>query len=246
MRGLGGVPKNDSKDLRGNPPPNQLTIGQFFSRPNLEGQPVDAAPQTSQPKLSVPFPEQNLGDLAGLPVLGVARGGGEPVAAGVAGAAGAGLQHQIVLDKTSKHVSYFGMGKNATINMEPLVLAFKATFGGLFNSRDGMGGGAGKKPTAGALLSWQGAELNYSEAFDLLLETHKMLWTPHAKGNSCKVVGKGALAVKVVMTDDAQCFNDLKQKFNRICRALHPDDYASDPSHRVYAIDATKADQTQE
>jgi hypothetical protein len=61
-----------------------------------------------------------------------------------------------------------------------------------------MGGGAGKKPTAGALLSWQGAEMNYSEAFDLLLQAHKILWTPHIKGNSCKVVGKGALAVKVV------------------------------------------------
>jgi hypothetical protein len=67
--------------------------------------------------------------------------------------------------------------------MEPLVRAIKSTFGGLFNSREGMGGGAGKKPTAGALMAWEGQILSWSESYDLLLETFNILWTLRLQPN---------------------------------------------------------------
>jgi hypothetical protein len=70
-------------------------------------------------------------------------------------------------------------------------MAVKSTFEGLFNSRDGKGGGAGKKPTAGAIMAWAGKRLNWAESFDLLLETHLKIWSPHRGGNSFKTVGKG-------------------------------------------------------
>ena len=104
------------------------------------------------------------------------------------------------------------------MNMEPLVRAIKSTFGCLFNSREGMGGGAGKKPTAGALMAWEGQILSWSESYDLLLETFNILWTPHPSGNSYKTVGKGIKKRKVLMTDKEQNFSDLKQIFNRICK----------------------------
>jgi hypothetical protein len=75
--------------------------------------------------------------------------------------------------------------------LQPLVKAIKTTFGGLFNTRDGKGGGAGKKPTAGALMAWEGKFLNWGESYDLLLATHSKIWAPHRGGNSCKTVGKG-------------------------------------------------------
>jgi hypothetical protein len=120
-------------------------------------------------------------------------------------------QDAIILDKSSRFHSFYGQGPDATLDMEvmlyfccvcnqiyifnnalqPLVMAVKSTFGGLFNSRDGKGGGAGKKPLAGAIMAWAGKRLNWAESFDLLLETHLKIWSPHRGGNSSKTVGKG-------------------------------------------------------
>jgi hypothetical protein len=120
-------------------------------------------------------------------------------------------QDAIILDKSSRSHSFYGQGPDATLDMEvmlyfrcvcnriyifnnvlqPLVMAVKSTFGGLFNSRDGKGGGAGKKPTVGALMVWDGKRLNWAESFDLLMETHLKIWSPHWGGNSFKTVRKG-------------------------------------------------------
>jgi len=67
-------------------------------------------------------------------------------------------------------------------------------------------------------MAWQGQNLNWSKSYDLLMETHNILWTPHPNGNSYKTVGKGINKRKVLMTDNEQKFSDLKQMFNRICK----------------------------